>query len=272
MSVKKSRAEIATIDCELITISVGSGATAREFGFDTANQIEVEPQIETEDAVKLVVKGRLRAQKPAVKTITGNQITLHDNVFNPQLVLILQGGEILYDQADPNKIVGYNPPVSGSGDKGEVFTLNAYTAQYNAAGQIVQYEKTSYPNCTGQPVAFGSEDGAFRAPEYTIDSAPDTGERPYQITYVPKLPDLIDIDAHEVTQVLTNCTSSFNGYQVTNGEPLSVTIEAEAGYELGSVTVFMGGTDISGTAVQEGVITIPNVTGDVVITATATSQ
>lgn len=272
MSVKKSRAEIATIDCELITISVGSGATAREFGFDTANQIEVEPQIETEDAVKLVVKGRLRAQKPAVKTITGNQITLHDNVFNPQLVLILQGGEILYDQADPAKIIGYNPPVSGSGDKGEVFTLNAYTAQYNAAGQIVQYEKTSYPNCTGQPVAFGSEDGAFRAPEYTIDSAPDTGERPYQITYVPKLPDLIEPDNSAVTQNLEHCTSSFKDDQTKTGDELSVTIAAEDGYELGTVTVTMGGTDISGDVVQGGVITIPKVNNDVVITATATPQ
>lgn len=192
MAIKKAKAEIATIDCELITISVGSGGSAKEFGFDTANQIEVEPQIEEEDAIKLVVKGRLRAQKHAVKTITGNEITLHDNVFNPELVLVLQGGTIKYDSQTPTKITGYTPPVAGSDDKGEAFTLNVYTAQYNAAGQIVQYEKTSYPNCTGQPVAFGSEDGAFRAPEYTINSAPNTGEAPYDITYIDSLPVLED--------------------------------------------------------------------------------
>lgn len=268
MSIKKAKAEIATIDCELITISVGSGASAKEFGFDTANQIEVEPQIEEEDAVKLVVKGRLRAQKPPTKTITGNEITLHDNVFNPELVLILQGGEILYDQVDTSKIVGYNPPVAGSDDKGEVFTLNVYTAQYNAAGQVVQYEKTSYPNCTGQPVAFGSEDGAFRAPEYTIDSAPNTGERPYQITYVDKLPDLIDTDASAVTQNLVGATSSFTGYQTKNGQTFTATITANDGLTLGSIIVTMGGTDISSTAVSGGVVTISNVTGDIVITAT----
>lgn len=188
MSVRKSKAEIATIDCELVTIQVGSD----EFGFDTANQIEVEPQTEEEDAVKLIVKGKLRAQKKKQVTITGHQITLHDNVFNPDLVLVLQGGAIVYDQQDPTKIKGYNPPAAGSSDKGSVFILNAYTAQYNAAGQIVQYEKTSYPGCTGQPVAFGSEDNAFRAPEYVIDSAPDTGEYPYQITYVDSLPELVD--------------------------------------------------------------------------------
>ena len=185
-NVKKSKAEIATIDCCLVTIETTDG----EFGFDTSNKIEVEPQIEEEDAVKLIIKGKIKAQKPKVSTVTGNEITLTDNVFNPELVLVLQGGEILYDAVETSKIIGYNPPTSGSSDKGEVFKLNAYSAQYDASGQIVQYEKITYPNCQGQPVAFGSEDGAFRAPEYTITSAPKTGERPYEIRYVDTLPTL----------------------------------------------------------------------------------
>ena len=188
MAAKKSKATIATIDCCLVTIEVGSGGDVKEFGFDTANKIEVEPQVEEEDAVKLVIKGVLRAQKPKQVTVTGNEITLTDNVFNPELVLILQGGEILYDDVETNKIIGYNPPTAGSSDKGELFKLNAYSAQYDASGQIVQYEKITYPNCQGVPVAFGSEDGAFRAPEYTINSAPKTGERPYEIRYVDVLP------------------------------------------------------------------------------------
>lgn len=187
--VKKSKAEIATIDCNLITIELPDG---REFGFDTANKLEVEPQIEEEDAVKLVVKGILRAQKPKTSTITGHELTLTDNVFNPELVLVLQGGEIIYDPENPDEIVGYNPPVAGSSDKGEVFKTNAYTAQYDASGQIVKYEKMSYPNCQGVPVAFNSEDGAFRAPEYTINSAPKTGEPPYSLTYAKALPVLVD--------------------------------------------------------------------------------
>lgn len=183
---KKSKAEIATIDCCLVTIETADG----EFGFDTANKIDVEPQTEEEDAVKLIVKGILRAQKPKQITVTGNEITLTDNVFNPELVLILQGGQIVYDTEDTSKIVGYLPPAAGSADKGEKFKLNAYSAQYDASGAIVQYEKITYPNCQGQPVAFGSEDGAFRAPEYTINSAPNIGERPYEIHYVAELPTL----------------------------------------------------------------------------------
>ncbi len=185
--IKKSKAEVATIDCSLITIETAHG----EFGFDTANQIDVAPQIEEQDAVKLVVKGILRAQKPKKSTITGHELTLTDNVFNPELVLALQGGTIIYDPENPDEIVGYDPPIAGTEDEGEVFKLNAYTAQYDASGQIVKYERISYPNCQGVPVAFGSEDGAFRAPGYTINSAPKTGEPPYRLTYVKALPALV---------------------------------------------------------------------------------
>lgn len=197
-TVKKSKAEIATIDVSLVTIEVDG----TEFGFDTASSIEVEPQINEEDAITLVVKGILRAQKPAVSTITGNQITLTDNVFNPELVQVLQGGKIKYWTSEEHTTEGdadagfgissYTPPVAGSADKGKVFKLNAYSANYDASGQIVQYEKITYPNCQGTPVALSSEDGAFRAPEYTINSAPKSNEAPYVITYVDELPTLQD--------------------------------------------------------------------------------
>lgn len=191
MSVKKSKNEIPTIDCEMVTIQV-EGETD-EIGFTTANSIAVEPQTETQDAVKLIIKGKLKAQKPENVTITGHQITLTDNVFNPELVKILQGGTIVYGTgADSDKVVSYTPPVVGSSDKGSTFTLNAYSAQYNAAGQIVNYEKISYPTCKGVPVAFGAVDGEFRAPEYTINSMPDTGVAPYNISYVDSLPTLAD--------------------------------------------------------------------------------
>ena len=185
-NVKKSKAEIPTIDCCLVTIETVDG----EFGFETANKIEVEPQIEETDAIKLIIKGKLKAQKPKETTITGNEITLTDNVFNPELVMVLQGGTINYDNVETTKIIGYTPPVAGSADKGKVFKLNAYSAQYDAAGLIVNYEKITYPNCQGVPVAFGSEDGVFRAPEYTINSSPKTGEAPYVISYVDALPAL----------------------------------------------------------------------------------
>lgn len=195
MAIKRGT-EIPTIDVVLVTIKPEGGED--EIAFDTASQIEVEPQIEEADPIQLIIKGVLKAQKPATSTLTGNQITLTDNVFTPELVQVLQGGTIYYWTSDAKTekgttpteygIAGYAPPTVGSTDKGKPFTLNAYTAQYDASGQIVQYEKISYPNCTGTPVGLNSEDDAFRAPEYTINSAAKEGESPYTIDYMDELP------------------------------------------------------------------------------------
>lgn len=178
--------EIPTIDVVLVTIVTTDNNT--EIALDTASRIGVAVETETQDAVKLIIKGQLKAQKRAKTTITGNTITLTDNVFNPEVVKVLQGGEITYESGEGSKITGYTPPVAGSTDKGEVFTLKAYSAIYDAAGLITGYECISYPNCEGTPIALESEDDVFRAPEYTINSAPNTGEAPYTITYVDELP------------------------------------------------------------------------------------
>lgn len=196
MATKKGH-EIPTIDVVLVTVGpVEEGGD--EIALDTASNIQVSPQIETEDAIKLIVKGRLVAQKPAVNTMTGNAITLTDNVFNPELVQILQGGVIKYwadaDQDSTSDtdagfgVASYTPPVAGAMSQQKVFPLNAYSAIYNAAGVITGYEKITYPNCQGVPVAFNSEDGVFRVSEYTINSAPAEGEAPYVINYVKELP------------------------------------------------------------------------------------
>lgn len=261
MSVKNVKAAIPTIDVAMVTVEFEKNGKTVELGFDTANKVAVEVQSETTDGVKLIVKDKLRAQKKDSVTVTGNKITLSDNVFMPELVLLLQGGTIIYannyTKADveisdattyyldtnignvvfsgnaeiagtkkevsfnektgiltiggavaeyevqgyvndetkievectpTEEIIGYEPPVVGSEDKGETFRLNCYSSQYDEAGNIKNYEKITYPNCTGEPVAMASEDGAFRAPEYTINSAPAKGQAPYKIVYVSKLP------------------------------------------------------------------------------------
>ena len=199
MAIKRGN-EIPTIDVALVTISVKDGP---EIALNTASKLGVEPQTETQEAVKLVVKGRLLAQKPEDVTLTGNKLTMTDNVFTPEVVKILQGGTIKYwsdadhaTEVDEDKGFGvarYTPPVAGSAEKGSLFVTKAYSAIYNAAGNCTGYECIAYPNCKGSPVALSSEDGAFRAPEYTINSAPGTGEAPYDITYVKELPAVTEV-------------------------------------------------------------------------------
>ena len=280
--MNKSRNEIPTIDVNLVTITTQAG---KEFGFDTANQIEVEVQTEDSDAVKLVVKGILRAQKPKESTITGHEITLHDNVFNPELVKVLQGGTVLYFQDAGKTTTGttetkygfasYTPPVAGSAEKGEVFELNAYSAIYNAAGVITGYEKTTYPNCQGEPVAFNSEDGTFRAPEYTINSAPDTGEAPYTVQWVKELPELDDPDAVTVTVTGTDASTTYDS-SATDPETFDVStmFAFDPSSGIGDKTYEITGGDNIGT-ISGSIVTLTG-TGTLTITCnvakTATSK
>lgn len=178
--------EIPTIDVALVTVKPADIET--EIGLNTSSKVAVSPQVETQDANKLVIKGVLIAQKPPTTTMTGNTITLTDNVFNPELLVILQGGKITYKSASSGPISKYEPPVAGSGEKGKPFQLCMYSAVYDAAGLITGYEKVTYPNCQGTPWAPGSEDNVWRVAEYTINSAPKKGEAPYTIEYVNELP------------------------------------------------------------------------------------
>lgn len=182
----KKGTELATIDVVCVAIKPSGGDDV--LILNTSNQIQVTTATETQEKVALIVKGVLIAQKPQEVTVTGNTVVMTDNVFNPELVLILQGGTIKYDTVDISKVIGYTPPVVGSSDKGKVFDLMVYSAIYDAAGLIKGYERITYPNCQGVPVAFNSQDGAFRAPEYTINSAPNNGQAPYDIDIVDSLP------------------------------------------------------------------------------------
>lgn len=252
--------EVATIDVALVTVEDADGNV---YGLDTSNKVQVTPVTETKDAVKLIIKGILRAQKPQKVTVTGNTLTLTDNVFNAQLVQILQGGTVTYSKkysstsasiavgkhhiiidsdyivfnistavtgsveyndvsgvleivtssgrqrksytvegsapqdstaisvtaaADESRVKSYTPPVIGDVAALEPFKTRCYSAIYNAAGLIIGYERITYPNCKGVPIAFSSEDDVFRASDYTINSNPDTGEAPYVIDFVPYLP------------------------------------------------------------------------------------
>lgn len=188
MANKKITPEgIPTIDVALFEMEYTEGEDTVTMAIDTSNQVAVETQSETTDAIKLLKLGTLLAQKPSKTTITGMQLTITDNVFTPEQALILQGGTIEKDSAT-GKIKKYSPPVIGSKDSGKVFISRTYSAIYDESGEIVGYEKISYPNCKGNPVSLSVQDDTFRAPEYVIVSAPKKGQAPYVVEYIDELP------------------------------------------------------------------------------------
>lgn len=76
-----------------------------------------------------------------------------------------------------------------------------------------------------------------------------------------------------ITATLTNATSSNSATSVAKGGSYSATITAKEGYTVSSVTVTMGGIDITSTAwdAGTGTISISAVTGDITITASASA-
>ncbi len=76
-------------------------------------------------------------------------------------------------------------------------------------------------------------------------------------------------EVYNVTYNLTQVTSSNTAAEVVEGNAFTATLTASAGYVLDTVTVTMGGVDITETAYAGGVVTIENVTGHIVITAVA---
>ena len=75
----------------------------------------------------------------------------------------------------------------------------------------------------------------------------------------------------DVQQILSHVTSDFEDVSVEAGEALEINLTAESTYTIETVIVLMGGEDITATAYEAGTVTIASVTGDVVVTAVATS-
>ena len=76
---------------------------------------------------------------------------------------------------------------------------------------------------------------------------------------------------YTVTNILTGCTSSNAATTVTEGDTYYATITASNGYVLNGATVEvkMGGTEVTALYYADGVINIPNVSGNIEITITA---
>lgn len=75
---------------------------------------------------------------------------------------------------------------------------------------------------------------------------------------------------YNVTRDLTNCASSNTANTIAEGAAYTTTLSPTGTYKkLGAITVTMGGTDISASAVSGNTVTIAKVTGNIVITCAA---
>lgn len=129
---------------------------------------------------------------------------------------------------------------------------NLITAINQYTGSSFRDKAVSFVTACGVPI---SKVNAFRA---TMISG-DAGE-----VVVPP-------QEYTVTNTLTGCTSSNAATTVTEGDAYYATITASNGYVLNgaTVTVKMGGTDVTALYYADGIINIPDVSGNIEITITA---
>lgn len=77
------------------------------------------------------------------------------------------------------------------------------------------------------------------------------------------------VKTYSITNNLTNSTNSNSAKNIAENTSYNANISAKSGYILSTVTVTMGGVDITSSAYSNGTINISSVTGNIVITATA---
>ena len=82
------------------------------------------------------------------------------------------------------------------------------------------------------------------------------------------------VKMYTITNNLTHCSNSNSIRSVNENSNYTATITPSEGYTLtdASVTIVMGGTDVTSTVYNNGTINIASVTGNIVITATAKSS
>ena len=80
------------------------------------------------------------------------------------------------------------------------------------------------------------------------------------------------VKTYAITNTLTKCTNSNSNTSIAENTSYIATITPNTGYELNTVTVTMGGADVTSTVYSNGKITINSVTGNIVITAVANEK
>ncbi len=105
---------------------------------------------------------------------------------------------------------------------------------------------------------------AYTAGSGAINIAKVTGA--VTITAVAIMPSV----SYNITRNLTNCASSNTANTITEGAAYTTTLSPTGTYKkLGTITVTMGGVDISASAVSGSTVSITKVTGDIAITCAA---
>lgn len=177
--------------CNIVrTEIITEGENAKTFTWETSSSADLEPVVSKGESKTLRVKNTVYASNMKEDIVTGNDIKFTDNLLNPEVLAIIDGGELRYDAVDKTKVIGYDAPSIGQDVNRKSFTLNVYTEEKDADGTTIKFAKFNFPHCKGTPVKYTLKDGEFFTPQFTVHSQPKKGENPYTIDFLEKLPEI----------------------------------------------------------------------------------
>lgn len=134
---------------------------------------------------------------------------------------------------------------------------------------------TDWAHLIGQLLALSGETIRDKAVTFVIGLGFTAAEiNAYRRAMIDGTPADITGPTFTVTNSLSNCASSNAAASIGINESYAATITANSGYTLdgATVSITMGGTDITSTAYNSGVISIPAVTGAIAISVSATKE
>lgn len=174
-----------------VEAKVTEGENTTTYVWETASKISSTLSINEGQETVLRYKDTIAATNRTEDIAYGIELGLTDNVLQPEVLALIDGGTITTDSTS-KKVTKYTAPIVGKPVVRKKFDLSIYSEEKDVDNNPVGYAKFTYLNCKGKPVNYNLEDGVFMAPEMTIISRPPSGSSPYEIEFLDELPEVVE--------------------------------------------------------------------------------
>ena len=160
-----------------------------------------------------------------------------------------------------------------------LYVLSSISAVYTQSGTVYDTDSLDSLKTDLVVTAHYDDQSTETVTSYTLSGTLSTGTSTITVSYGGKTTTFNVTVTHATTQytitnTLTHVSNSNNATEINAQASYSATLSADSGYVISSVAITMGGTDITSTAYNSNTkaISIASVTGNIVITATASES
>ena len=162
----------------------------------------------------------------------------------------------------------YTGPLSSTPAQYEAWRVGIPNTQVNRENYYGEVCLVNY----SQDKSYAKVPGTVKDTSFVVNVINKSEQRIYSFYYgvgINRAIDYSPIVYYTITNQLTNATSSNDSMFVEAGQSYSAIITIPENYEMKELRITMGGVDITTSVYDSGVINIPEVDGDVVVTANA---